>query len=146
MSTVALYIDVTAIPETIDCVEAREIIASAEFRKELAACRDAELVDYAGVARLKLPPLEALYRTLIASASSERRVGFDGFRPCAAASSNASGGWVLVGGLVAEIARAGPSRPKAADCPVAAEPGALNPSLDWSVVAARGLKVLSVNG
>lgn len=75
-----LYIDVTAVPETIDCVEARELVASAEFRARLAACRDAELVDYAGVARLKLPPLEALYRTFAASAPSERRIGFDEYR------------------------------------------------------------------
>jgi (1->4)-alpha-D-glucan 1-alpha-D-glucosylmutase len=58
----ALYLDVEAIAEFEDCTEARERVAAPEFQARLAALRASELVDYAGVARVKLEMLELLYR------------------------------------------------------------------------------------
>lgn len=74
------YIDVTAVPgfSTVPAVRAQ--VEDAEFQADLAASRDAELVDYAGVARLKLPVLETLHDAFLADASNEDRDAFAAFR------------------------------------------------------------------
>ncbi len=56
-----LYLDVEAVPEFAECVEARERVADAQFQARLRALRAAELVDYSGVAEMKLPVLELLF-------------------------------------------------------------------------------------
>ena len=58
----ALYLDVEAILDFGECAEALEQARTPEFQSRLAALRDAELVDYAGVAALKLPMLERCFR------------------------------------------------------------------------------------
>jgi 4-alpha-glucanotransferase len=52
-----LYIDVTEVPELERCEEAKRLLGSAQFGDRLAACRDAELIDYGAIALLKLPVL-----------------------------------------------------------------------------------------
>lgn len=75
-----LYIDVAAVPELDACERARAALASPELERELAACRDAALVDHAAVERLKLPLLEMLFETFDREACPERRAAFDDFR------------------------------------------------------------------
>ena len=78
-----LYVDVLAIPEFAQCAKAREHVASAAFRATLAAVRAAPLVDYAGVAALKLPVLALLYaqaRDDARTGASERWVAFDAYK------------------------------------------------------------------
>jgi (1->4)-alpha-D-glucan 1-alpha-D-glucosylmutase len=55
------YLDVEAIPGFAASRKARALVASAPFRKRLKALRDAALVDYAGVGRLKLEVLKLLF-------------------------------------------------------------------------------------
>ncbi|MDN5872267.1 MAG: 4-alpha-glucanotransferase [Nitrococcus sp.] len=75
-----LYIDVTAVPE-LDCShKVRSLVETPEFRRDLAAVRRASRVDYAGVARLKLPVLELLFATFQAQAEPERHEAFAAFR------------------------------------------------------------------
>lgn len=56
-----LYLDVEAIAEFARCAHARERAGSSAFRSALAKVRAAPLVDYAGVAALKMPLLESVY-------------------------------------------------------------------------------------
>ena len=56
-----LYIDVEAVPEFTDCPVAQAGTQAPTFKAALASLRDADLVDHAGVAALKLPVLEALF-------------------------------------------------------------------------------------
>jgi len=56
-----LYLDVEAIDDFNESPPARERARSAEFMLELKRLREAELVDYAGVAAGKRPLLEMLY-------------------------------------------------------------------------------------
>lgn len=56
-----LYIDVEAVPEFSACAEARRRVASADFQARLAALRDAQLVDYPGVAAAKFEVLRELF-------------------------------------------------------------------------------------
>ncbi|MGE5171436.1 MAG: 4-alpha-glucanotransferase [Rudaea sp.] len=65
-----LYLDVEAIPEFARCTAAREHVASAAFQSALSALRAAPLVDYAGVARAKLPVLRLLHAQAWADAAS----------------------------------------------------------------------------
>ncbi|WP_135470324.1 malto-oligosyltrehalose trehalohydrolase [Crenalkalicoccus roseus] len=74
-----LNIDVAAVPELPHCPEAREVIASAEFRARLEACRAQRLVDYEGVAALKLPLLERLFESCRAADPARWRA-FEEFR------------------------------------------------------------------
>lgn len=53
-----LYLDVEAIQDFAECEEARAEVRTPGFQSRLMALRDAELVDYAGVAAVKLPMLE----------------------------------------------------------------------------------------
>jgi len=56
-----LYIDVEAVAEFRTCGPAREAVFAPSFQDRLRALRAAELVDYLGVAELKLGVLELLY-------------------------------------------------------------------------------------
>lgn len=55
------YLDVEAIPDFANCEAARRMVAAPEFQRGLEALRRADLVDYAGMARHKMPVLEAIY-------------------------------------------------------------------------------------
>ena len=57
-----LYIDVEAIEGFRDCETARQRVRSADFQRQLAALREAPMVDYPGVAQAKLEILGLLYR------------------------------------------------------------------------------------
>lgn len=56
-----LYLDVEAIEDFRECDAARSLVRSASFQSRLKALRDAELVDYAGVAAAKYEVLETLF-------------------------------------------------------------------------------------
>jgi 4-alpha-glucanotransferase len=56
-----LYIAVPDVAGYAECTEARAIVAAPEFTRELERLRATDQVDYAGVARAKLPVLQALY-------------------------------------------------------------------------------------
>lgn len=75
-----LYIDVTAVPGFSSVPAVRALVEDADFQADLAACRDAELVDYAAVARLKLPVLETLHDAFRVGAAQGDRDAFAGFR------------------------------------------------------------------
>ncbi|RZI83987.1 MAG: malto-oligosyltrehalose synthase [Rubrivivax sp.] len=57
-----LYIDVPAVPDFAECRFARDLVNSAEFQQRLQTLRDAEFVDYQGVAAAKLEVLEMLFK------------------------------------------------------------------------------------
>ncbi|RYY96146.1 MAG: malto-oligosyltrehalose synthase, partial [Comamonadaceae bacterium] len=57
-----LYIDVEAVDEFRDCEAARQRVQSPDFQVRLATLREAELVDYPGVAAAKFEVLALLYR------------------------------------------------------------------------------------
>ncbi len=57
-----LYLDVEAVPEFAECVEARQTVYGQDFQARLHALRGEPLVDYAGVAAAKREVLETLYR------------------------------------------------------------------------------------
>jgi (1->4)-alpha-D-glucan 1-alpha-D-glucosylmutase len=59
-----LYLDVEAIPAYAASAAAQRLVRSSAFQRQLAALRDAELVDYAGVAQAKLQVLKTLFTTL----------------------------------------------------------------------------------
>lgn len=75
-----LNIDVAALPELAGCAEAQAVIASTEFQERLQACRAAVLLDYAGVAALKLPVLRLLFAACRAAADVGRWRAFEAFR------------------------------------------------------------------
>ena len=56
-----LYIAVEQLPEFAACVEARAVVMAPAFQAELARLRATPNVDYAGVARAKLPVLKLLF-------------------------------------------------------------------------------------
>ncbi|MCC7327644.1 MAG: 4-alpha-glucanotransferase [Burkholderiales bacterium] len=55
------YLDVQAIAEFDRCPAAQELVGTGAFQAKLGELRASELVDYAGVAAVKLPVLELLY-------------------------------------------------------------------------------------
>ncbi len=61
------YIDVEAVPDLADSPAAQAAIGLEAFRRDLAAARASELVDYPAVGRLKLPVLETLHATFRAN-------------------------------------------------------------------------------
>ncbi|MGQ9684874.1 MAG: 4-alpha-glucanotransferase [Thiobacillaceae bacterium] len=74
-----LYIDVEAVPEYAECAAARAAVADTDFEARLAALRAAPLVDYAGVAQVKLDILRRLYehfRTHHLAVGSDRARAF----------------------------------------------------------------------
>ena len=56
-----LYLDVEATQDYTECDEALAQARTPEFQSRLKALRDADLVDYAGVAEIKLPMLERCF-------------------------------------------------------------------------------------
>jgi (1->4)-alpha-D-glucan 1-alpha-D-glucosylmutase len=56
-----MYLDVEAIDDYGECDDARRRVAAPPFQARLAALRDADLVDYEGVAGAKWPVLVALF-------------------------------------------------------------------------------------
>jgi (1->4)-alpha-D-glucan 1-alpha-D-glucosylmutase len=78
-----LYLDVEAVADFHECDAARALLRAPEFQMRLESLRATEMVDYAGVAALKLPALEMLYRHFrerhLAS-GSERATAFAAFR------------------------------------------------------------------
>ena len=67
-----LNIDVEKIPEFAASSAAQDLVASADFRDRLAACRDAPLVKYQTVADLKLPVLRLLFSEFEKQADPQR--------------------------------------------------------------------------
>ncbi|MGP1397810.1 MAG: 4-alpha-glucanotransferase [Inquilinaceae bacterium] len=57
-----LYIDVAAVPDLDGSADAKAMIADPDFQDRLAAARATDLIDYAAVAALKMPVLEAVWR------------------------------------------------------------------------------------
>jgi len=75
-----LCIDVGAVPGFGTDPAVRALVEAPEFRQRLDACRAADLVDYSGVAALKVPVLEALHRGFRRGASDQDREAFAAFR------------------------------------------------------------------
>ena len=75
-----LNIDVTAIPELRESEAARRLVESEPFREQLESCRDQSLVDYAGVAALKLAVLEKLFETCRTGSDRTRWQAFERFQ------------------------------------------------------------------
>jgi 4-alpha-glucanotransferase len=77
-----LYIAVPEVAELEQCASARERMLDPGFAARLAALREAPLVDYAGVAALKLEILDLLYREFCSrhlEAGTERATAFRSF-------------------------------------------------------------------
>ena len=62
-----LYLDVTAIADFAQSGEAQMLAASPQIASDLQIARDAELVDFPTVARIKIAVLECLYRSFAAN-------------------------------------------------------------------------------
>src|SRR3954451_13994630 len=75
-----LNIDVTAVPELRESAEARRLFESEPFREQLESCRDQSLLDYAGVAALKLAVLEKLFETCRTGSDRTRWQAFERFQ------------------------------------------------------------------
>jgi (1->4)-alpha-D-glucan 1-alpha-D-glucosylmutase len=78
-----LYLDVEAMEDFRECEEVHTTVRSAAFQARLKALRDAELVDYAGVAEAKAETLARLYthfRTRHLAAGSPRGRAFREFQ------------------------------------------------------------------
>lgn len=67
------YIDPTAVPEFAASEEAKDYMARPETVQALAAARQAERVDYPGVAKIKRGILEILYRAFCTEESGPRQ-------------------------------------------------------------------------
>ena len=57
-----LYLDIEAVPDFSECVEARQKVADPDFQARLQTLRAEPLVDYVSVSAIKLDILEQLYR------------------------------------------------------------------------------------
>jgi 4-alpha-glucanotransferase len=75
-----LNIDVEAVPELAESPETQQLIASEAFQVRLSECRQAPLVDYAGVAELKLQALKLLFECCRTNTASNRWLEFQAFR------------------------------------------------------------------
>lgn len=75
-----LNIDVPAASALMDCEQARGLRGSKAFRAQVEACRAASMVDYAGVASLKLSALEALFSTWLKARDKACMDAFEAFR------------------------------------------------------------------
>jgi 4-alpha-glucanotransferase len=71
-----LFLDVTMIPELDRSPDARRVLASEHFQKEIANLRRAEIVDYRAAMAAKRQVLEPLARTLFAE-GGPRRADFE---------------------------------------------------------------------
>ncbi|MBL8385473.1 MAG: 4-alpha-glucanotransferase [Burkholderiales bacterium] len=68
-----MYLDVEAIADFAVCAAARQMVGSPEFARRRDAARDADLVDHAAVAALKLPVLAALHARFAAGPTEASR-------------------------------------------------------------------------
>lgn len=103
-----LYLDVEAIPDFAECDETLAHARAPEFQSRLKTLRDADLVDYAGVAQLKLQMLErcfAHFRSRHLTTSTPRA---QAFRACQAAHSPALGRHALFEALQEHFHREDP--------------------------------------
>ncbi|MCW7540610.1 malto-oligosyltrehalose synthase [Aquabacterium sp. A7-Y] len=78
-----LYLDVEAIDGYAECEAAARHVQSQAFQQRLQALRESPLVDYPGVAAVKLEVLERLYahfRAVALSRGSEEALAFRGFQ------------------------------------------------------------------
>ncbi len=75
-----LFIEIPAVPEFNSAERVRAMTDAPDFQRDLAHCRDAPLVDYQAVARLKLPILRALFDVFRSDADSGRSRAFEDFR------------------------------------------------------------------
>lgn len=79
----ALYLDPEAVPDFLECAEARALVSRQTFQQRLASLRAPELVDYVGVAKAKRLVLELLYssfRTRHLANSTPRAAAFRAFQ------------------------------------------------------------------
>jgi 4-alpha-glucanotransferase len=76
----ALFIEIPAVPEFSSGARVRAMADAPDFQRDLAHCRDAPLVDYEAVARLKLPLLRALFDVFRSDAGGGRSRAFQDFR------------------------------------------------------------------
>ena len=74
-----LNIDLEAIPEFAQADRAQALFRSEEFRQKLNACRDSDLVDYRGVADLKLAMLPLIFEAFEQNADRSRREELETF-------------------------------------------------------------------
>lgn len=74
-----LYLDPRRVPELEVCAEAKRILESPEFRKEMEALRKDPLVDYGRLMALKRRVLEELARQFFADPSPDRRDAYEAF-------------------------------------------------------------------
>jgi 4-alpha-glucanotransferase len=75
-----LHIAVEQVPELAQSDPARALLATTRFQAGLAAARDAKLIDYPAVAKLKLAVLERLFASLRRRRQSARWQAFEAFR------------------------------------------------------------------
>jgi malto-oligosyltrehalose trehalohydrolase/4-alpha-glucanotransferase len=75
-----LNIDVTAVPELLDCPETSGLIASEAFGRGVQACRAKHLVDYAQVTAIKLSVLKKLFHACRGASDPVRWRAFEAFR------------------------------------------------------------------
>ncbi|MDD3650866.1 malto-oligosyltrehalose synthase [Immundisolibacter sp.] len=79
----ALYVDVDAVIAANDAACTRQYVAEPRFQARLQELRDAELVDYAAVAALKLEVLQQTWRAFVdqhLGSDSPRAAAFERFR------------------------------------------------------------------
>jgi (1->4)-alpha-D-glucan 1-alpha-D-glucosylmutase len=57
-----LYLDVEVVPDFAECAQAQRLVGEEAFQARLRALRAAELVDYEGVAEVKMAVLEHVYQ------------------------------------------------------------------------------------
>ncbi|MFP5284543.1 MAG: 4-alpha-glucanotransferase, partial [Thermoanaerobaculia bacterium] len=74
-----LYLDPLRVPELETCAEAKRILESTEFRREVEALRKDPLVDYGRLMALKRRVLEELARQFFADPSPDRRDAYEAF-------------------------------------------------------------------
>ena len=74
-----LYLDPRRVPELEGCAEAKSLLESPDFRKELEALHKERLVDYGRLMGLKRRVLEELARDFFAHPSPDRRDAFEAF-------------------------------------------------------------------
>jgi 4-alpha-glucanotransferase len=74
-----LFLDPRRVPELETCAEAKRLLESPEFRKEIEELRKAPLVDYGRQMALKRRVLEELARQFFAEPSPDRRDAYEEF-------------------------------------------------------------------
>jgi 4-alpha-glucanotransferase len=74
-----LFLDPRRVPELETCAEAKRLLESPEFRKEIEELRKAPLVDYGRQMALKRRVLEELARQFFAAPSPDRRDAYEEF-------------------------------------------------------------------